>query len=470
MKSIMSQTNNKMLLIATDFAAFNISFLFLLYMRIQFGLYAVSNAWNILWISSGVGLFWIAVYGFFGMYRNWIIASRIDEMIDMLKAITFGVFLLFMITFDFEKDFSHPFRLSRLVIVLYWFIMIMVDGSARVFLHSFQRKLIERGVGRKKTLIIGWGKKAWELFDQVSDAPALGYEVVGFISQSDSKRNRNYRNVPLVGPVNHLKRFISNQMAEELLIALPRRSEQKLQEIIAMCEGLDVGIKIVPDLYAVMVGQVRTNQIYGFPLIEILPQLITPWERFIKRILDILFSLLMIAGFLPLWLLIAVLIRLDSRGPVFYLQERVGKNGRLFHVVKFRSMMENAEHVTGPVWASENDKRVTRVGKWMRKLRLDEVPQFVNVLSGQMSLVGPRPERPYFVDKLKKVYPLYVRRLRIRPGITGWAQVKGEYDQSLEHVKQKLEYDLFYLENMSLRMDLKIILHTMYVMLMGKGQ
>jgi lipopolysaccharide/colanic/teichoic acid biosynthesis glycosyltransferase len=173
---------------------------------------------------------------------------------------------------------------------------------------------------------------------------------------------------------------------------------------------------------------------------------------------------------LLLMALVALLIRLDSPGPVIYSQERVGQHGKPFRIYKFRSMVQDAEKMTGPQWAAKNDPRITRVGRWIRKLRIDEIPQFWNVLKGEMSLVGPRPERPYFVEKFKKEIPLYTRRLRVRPGISGWAQIKGAYDSSIDDVKQKLQYDLFYLENMSLRMDLKILLNTVYVILTGRGQ
>jgi exopolysaccharide biosynthesis polyprenyl glycosylphosphotransferase len=195
-----------------------------------------------------------------------------------------------------------------------------------------------------------------------------------------------------------------------------------------------------------------------------------PWERVVKRLIDIVVSLIVLVAGLPLWILIAILIKIDSRGPVIYKQERVGKDGKIFTLYKFRSMHENAEALTGPTWAMKNDPRVTRVGKILRKLHLDEIPQFVNVLKGDMSLIGPRPERPVFVEKLSKEIPLYRRRLKVKPGITGWAQVKYKYDESIEDVKKKLQYDLFYIENMSLRMDLKIIAYTILHILSGKGQ
>jgi exopolysaccharide biosynthesis polyprenyl glycosylphosphotransferase len=228
-------------------------------------------------------------------------------------------------------------------------------------------------------------------------------------------------------------------------------------------------MKIVPDLYDIISGQARTNQIYGFPLIEIMPELMPPWERAVKRTIDIAFSLLVLVAGLPVWMLIALLIKLDSKGPVFYAQDRVGKDGSQFKMIKFRSMLHDAEKHSGPVWANKQDPRVTRTGKILRRLRLDEIPQFINVLDGDMSLVGPRPERQYFVEQFTKEIPLYSRRLKVRPGITGWAQVKHKYDETIDDVRKKVEYDLFYIENMSLRMDFKILLNTISVVLLGKG-
>jgi len=217
-------------------------------------------------------------------------------------------------------------------------------------------------------------------------------------------------------------------------------------------------------------GQARTQQIYGFPLIEINPQIMQPWEKTVKRLMDVLFSLFFLILTLPVFILVALFIKLETPGPVFFKQKRVGKNGEAYTIYKFRTMIQHAEKYTGPVWAGKRDPRITRVGRFLRKTRIDEFPQFINVLAGEMSLVGPRPERAYFVEKLKREYPYYLRRLKVKPGITGWAQVKGEYDTSIEEAKEKLAYDLYYIENMSLRMDLRILLYTIAVMLRFKGQ
>jgi len=325
------------------------------------------------------------------------------------------------------------------------------------------------GFGRKKTIIIGWSKEARKISDKVVGAPALGYDIVGFISQKEIEKKKSYKNIPVLSDLSKLNKIIKEKNIQEVIISLSNPSVKQLENIIAQCNGFPVGIKIVPHLYDVIIGQVKTNQIYGFPLIEVLPTIMPQWEQIMKRIIDIVLSIVIVVGFLPLWILFAIIIPIDSKGSIFYLQKRVGKNDKEYMMIKFRSMVSRAEKMTGPIWATPDDPRVTCFGKFMRKYRLDEIPQLINVIKGDMSWVGPRPERPNFVKKLKDKIPLYSRRLRVRPGITGWAQIKGVYDQTIENVKQKLQFDLYYIENMSLRMDIKIILHTIYIMFSGKG-
>jgi exopolysaccharide biosynthesis polyprenyl glycosylphosphotransferase len=197
--------------------------------------------------------------------------------------------------------------------------------------------------------------------------------------------------------------------------------------------------------------------------------LMPEWEKKLKRLMDIVLSFILILVSLPVTFVTAVAIKLESKGPIFYKQERSGLNGKAFKIYKFRSMVTDAEKLTGPIWSMKDDPRITKVGKFIRRVRIDEIPQVINILKGDMSFVGPRPERPFFVEKLSQEIPLYKRRLKVRPGVTGWAQVKHKYDESIEDVKVKLRYDLFYIENMSLRMDFKIIIRTVFVVLFGKG-
>ncbi len=255
-----------------------------------------------------------------------------------------------------------------------------------------------------------------------------------------------------------------------MLIALGSSDGDSLMEVLRLCDGKSVSLKLVPDFYTLIGGMARTEHMYGLPLIEVLPEPMQTWEQSLKRLFDVSVAFLVLSVGLPVWITIAFLIRITSPGPAIYRQKRVGRKGKIFTMHKYRTMRDNAEAETGPVWASHNDYRYTAIGRWLRKTRLDEVPQFWDVLTGDMSLVGPRPERPYFVERLTEEIPLYSRRHRVKPGITGWAQVKWKYDTSLDDVRQKVKYDLFYIENMSFRRDMQILFRTIYTAIRGAGR
>ena len=461
----------KALAISCDYVALNAAFFWWAHLRSELGMFSLAQQPLVgFFISNIVFAFWFLFFLFLGLYGPWNANSRLDELMAVIKTVGLGVLAIFLLTFDIERDLDNPLPGSRMLLVSYWLIVSACVGFMRLSLRTGQRKLLSMGIGLRRTLIIGWGPTGRELFDKITRFPALGYRILGFIqTQAENSQHAEHRGVPLLGPLNMLSSIIAAERVEEVLIALDEEDNSSLMQIIAQTDGAPVLLKIVPDLYSIITGQARTNQIYGVPLIEILPQYMPAWERRFKRAIDIGVSLVILIAGLPLWLLVALAIRLDTPGPMFYRQQRVGRNGKVFVMVKFRSMMHGAEKLTGPVWAEKDDPRVTGVGRVIRKLRIDEVPQFANVLRGEMSLVGPRPERPVFVEQLKQQIPLYSRRLKVQPGITGWAQIKGGYDQSIDDVKQKLQYDLFYLENMSLRMDFKILLHTAYVMLAGRG-
>jgi|ERR1041385_6486758 exopolysaccharide biosynthesis polyprenyl glycosylphosphotransferase len=414
-------------------------------------------------------IFWVIVFFFFGLYRAWYAQSRFDEFSTVFKAATFGALVLFFTIFLDDRGITSPLR-SRFLILLYWVLVLVCVGFGRMLLHSFHRRLLKAGIGLHNALIVGWSDKARDLFNAIQRYPALGYNIVGFVSvTSHGEQETSHQSIPITGSIASLPELIERHGVRDVLIALDTTEHNKLLGVIALCNGHEVSLKIVPDLYDIISGQARTNQIYGFPLIEIMPEIMQPWERATKRAIDLMISFATLFVGLPVWILTALAIRLESKGPVFYTQERVGKDERHFRILKFRSMAHDAETESGPVWADKRDPRVTRVGRILRNLRLDEIPQLINVLDGDMSLVGPRPERPFFVEQLSREIPLYKRRLKVRPGITGWAQVKHRYDQSVDDVRKKLEYDLYYIENMSLRMDFKILLNTVSVVLLGKG-
>ena len=273
----------------------------------------------------------------------------------------------------------------------------------------------------------------------------------------------------VLGNVIDLHIIIEKYVINDILIALDFKEEEEIFKLISAADSFNVDFSILPGPADVLARRMMFNQLYGFPMIRILAEPMPPWEKNVKRIIDIVVCLIVIILIFPLLLLIAAAIKLDSKGPVLYVQDRVGFRRQTFRLYKFRSMVANAEELSGPIWAHENDIRVTRIGRILRKTRFDEFPQLYNIIKGNMSLVGPRPERPFFVEKLKKKIPYYQLRLKIKPGLTGWAQIKHRYDRSLDDVREKLKYDLYYIENMSLNMDFKIILATIFVVLRRWG-
>ena len=454
----------------SDYIMINAAFFLWAYLRSELGLFSLTHFEITFGISNIIVFFWFFIFLALGLYRPWNAASRVDESVAVFKTTALGVLMIFLLTFDLERDLSTPVTTSRILLISYWALVACAVTFGRMILRTVQRALLENGIGLQRTIIVGWGKKARKLYTKICKYPALGFQVIGFVDLEKCDNSNQFQGIPLLGSLEELSNLITRHEVENVLISLQKKDQKAFMEIIARTEGHPVSLRIVPDLYSIITGQARTNQIYGFPLVEILPQYMPTWEKIGKRAIDIIISLTILIIGLPLWLLVAFVIRINSPGNVFFLQRRVGKNGKHFHILKFRSMISNAEKLTGPKWADKDDSRITSIGWFIRKWRIDEIPQFINVLRGEMSIVGPRPERPYFVRKLKKEFKLYVRRLKVQPGITGWAQVKGSYDATVDDVKQKLKYDLFYLENMSLKMDLKILIYTVYVMLSGKGQ
>lgn len=407
--------------------------------------------------------FWLIVFAFFGLYRERYAASRFDELVTVSKVVTVGILVLFFLLFIDSLD---PYS-ARINLVFYWLVMIAFISLGRIFVRSVQKLLILRGKGLHRTLIVGWTDVLDHLYTEVARYPEAGLDIVGAVKLYRDETEKPAENGQ--HRVEDLPRLIDELEVQDVLIALGPNDGDQLVDVLRLCDGKPVTLKLVPDFYTIIGGMARTEHMYGLPLIEVLPEPMQAWEQSVKRLLDLLISICVVVIGLPVWILLGILIRLTSPGPAIYKQRRIGRNGREFTMYKFRTMQQDAEAATGPVWATADDPRYTPLGRWLRKTRLDEVPQFFNVLRGDMSLVGPRPERPYFVEKLSQEIPLYSRRHRVKPGITGWAQVKWKYDASLEDVQQKVKYDLFYIENMSLRRDLQILFRTIYTALRGSG-
>ena len=472
-KWIMSRKAETLAVLLLDLFTINLAYVAYYMLRVRSGWFMYPIEPDLVLPLLAVYVYWFALFAFFGLYRSWYAQSRLDEIITLFRTTGAGVLVLFFLIF-IDDESTNPQPGTRILIAAYWLLLFGFVSIGRLAIRATQKRLLEAGIGARNTLIVGWSAKGRELCDMVLKYPALGYKVVGFVETDKAKTSRrarrsDYKNIPLVGSSDQLSSLIKDHDVREVLIGLDSSEHEKLIQIMNACTGYEVGLKIMADLYDIVSGQARVSSIYGAPLIEVTSEIMKPWEESLKRVLDVTASFLILVAGLPLWLLVAALIKVDSLGPVLYGQERVGKNGKPFRIFKFRSMETDAEKKSGPVWAAKLDPRVTRVGRIIRRLHIDEVPQFINVLGGDMSLVGPRPERSFFVEKLAAELPLYKRRLKVRPGITGWAQVKHKYDESIEDVKAKLKYDLFYIENMSWRMDLKILFNTFYVMIMGKG-
>jgi len=427
--------------------------------------------WGISPFASGfiLALYWVMILGLFGLYKRVYLISRLDEFVKVLKATLLGTLVLFFLITTFQRSVLVDAIYSTFYYLLVLTSAITVD---RFIIRSVQRRLAEMGKGLHKAVIVGTGNAACDTYQGLQRNKTLGMEVLGFITPNgvDKHSNIEVEEEMIIGHIRDIVEIIRERSIEDVIVALEPKHRDDLLKVLSKVDMPDVAVKILPDFYHLVTGFNKTNQIFGLPLIEISPDPMPIWEKVAKRGMDIVISLLCIGLTIPLTLLIIVLIKLDSPGPAIYKQQRVGRFGKLFTIYKFRTMYEDAEKHSGPVWADENDPRITKVGYWLRKLRLDEIPQCWNVLKGEMSLVGPRPERPYFVEKFKKQIPLYVRRMRVRPGITGWAQVKWKYDASLEDVEEKIKYDLFYVENISLRMDFKILINTAMTIIRAKGQ
>ncbi len=408
---------------------------------------------------------WSSIFFFFNLYDTRSTLSRFDEIIRIFPVIygitvigiTLDVFGLIYLNVEYKSLLSYCLLFS------------LISMLGRFLIHSFQKYLLKMKIGLNNALILGINRRGLATYKSLQDQSFHGLNVKGFIKAQDDPETLDNDLIESknMGNESEINKIIESKKIDDVIIALDKPTPERIMSSIVSINGAPSSVKILPDMYEVVTGLARTTQLVGVPLIDVNFNIDTFYSRVLKRIFETIISTIGILLCLPIWLIIAVLIKIDSRGPVFYKQLRSGKNGKPFEIIKFRSMIFNAENDTGPVWAEKQDSRVTKFGKLLRRLHLDETPQLINILKGDMSIVGPRPERPYFVNKLKETYPFYNRRLKIRPGVTGWAQINQPFDTNIKDVHQKLKYDFYYIENLSLKLDLHIVFRTVWVVLRG---
>jgi exopolysaccharide biosynthesis polyprenyl glycosylphosphotransferase len=379
--------------------------------------------------------------------------SRIDLTLAVFRAVSIGLVLTFAAAGFFFPDLPY----SRLIPVYDWLATFLCVLALRLLHRAVWGRLHSAGFNRERVLIVGAGETGRELAARIQRRPWMGYEVVGFVD--DTPGRARVRGIGVVGRTADLGRVVDELAADEVIIALPEATHDQLVTLVSAAQRDGLSIRIFPDVFQLMAGEVQVGELDGLPLLAVRDVALRGWRRTLKRGMDMLVSSTVLV--LSSWLLlaIAILIKLESKGPAFFVQERVGLDGRPFPVLKFRSMRLGAEAETGAVWAHRDDPRRTRVGRFIREWSLDELPQVINVLLGHMSIVGPRPERPEFVMEFQRHIPRYMERHREKAGITGWAQVNGlRGDTSIE---ERTKYDLYYIEHWSLLFDLKIMAKTL---------
>ena len=410
---------------------------------------------------------WFGLFLMANLYNPKATLSRFEEILKLVPLIYFT--LVFVITLDVFEFISLDIGYRN--ILTYGLIFSGILLVNRLLIHSFQKLLLLKNIGLTETVILGTNRRGIDVCNALNDHSHHGLKVMGFIKADDDPVNFDVEApLPVLGAESGIHELIKETNINDIIIALDKPTPERVMNTIVNINGASKSLKVLPDMYEVVTGMARTNQLVGVPLIDINLNIDTFYVKRLKRILDILIAIFGILIISPLWILIAVVIKINSKGPVFYKQERCGKNGQNFNIYKFRSMVVDAEEGTGPVWADIQDHRITKSGAFLRRFHLDETPQLINIIKGEMSFIGPRPERPYFIEKLQSEYPFYQRRLKIRPGISGWAQIKQPFDTSIKDVRQKLKYDFYYIENISLRLDLKILINTIWVVFWGHSR
>lgn len=406
-----------------------------------------------LWLSVAIGVVGVFVYERLGLYERRIGLDRQVHSSSRILGILVSYIFLMALLFNY-RHFSFSRLTVGLAIPIACVGMVLQQHAFRLL----QMHLIRNGILFSKTVLIGPIERCLQINEKLQQFYGSKFQLIGYIN-SGEQPGVNHSLLPCLGSLKNLSHVLDKSPIDNVIVAMPPSDPQSILHVMNQCEEKGVAYRVIPELFDMMSQRISFQNTPSLPTILFDETPLSGFNQIAKRTMDVLISGILLIVTSPLMLLVALLIRLDSRGPVFYVQQRVGNDGNKFEIYKFRSMIDNAEQGTGPKWATTNDPRTTRIGRFLRRYNLDEFPQFLNVLRGDMSLVGPRPERPYFVDKFKEEIPYYMRRHMVKSGMTGWAQVNGWRGDT--SVVERTEYDLYYVQNWSLLLDFQILWKTL---------
>jgi Undecaprenyl-phosphate glucose phosphotransferase len=442
---------------------------FILSYFIKFYIFEDGPGIGVLPVTDYIGLLifivpaYIILYYRCSVYTPKRTVKRRHEIYNIIQANTIGIAALIIILYMIIKEINF----SRSVMLIFYFLNVILASSSRIVLRKALRGIRSRGYNLKHILLVGYSRAAEEYIKRIMDNPQWGYAICGILD-NHVPAGTTYKGVKVLGTVGNLEYILPENRLDEIAITLSLRDYDMLEEIVTYCEKSGVHTKFIPDYNSLIPTRPYTEDLMGLPVINIrYVPLTNTGNIVIKRIMDIIGAIAGIIITSPLMIICAVLVKCTSRGPVIFKQERVGLHNKTFYMYKFRSMEMQTPSSEKQAWTVRNDPRVTPVGKILRRTSLDELPQLFNILKGDMSLVGPRPERPQYVEKFKEEIPRYMIKHQVRPGLTGWAQVNGLRGDT--SIRRRIDYDIYYIENWTIGFDIKIILMTFFTGFINKN-